>query len=272
MAKPSIFSRDYEKKMRRRKRRFFLLFFLIIVIVLGIFLKVSFSDTDFSQVKDKIQAWIDSDKIEEPNNEEENKVVEEENKVNEEEKEEEVKEENKYIDLTINEDRIIKVIYSENNGEKIFMNISEESDMTGLQYDISPSKKLMLVTDERQNVYLFNTNGEKRDITRASYVSQNGDVYLKDNILQGYEGYVWQEQVKFIDDNKIAYVSQLPYFGSAATNKYVWVYDILNNIESCLWGYTGTSINIGTVVEGKGLQINIDGIQYYINSDGHIIQ
>ena len=65
MAKPSIFSRDYERKMRKRRRRIFLIVFLVIILVGGIFIKMNMKNFDYSELKAKIQAWVDSDKIEE---------------------------------------------------------------------------------------------------------------------------------------------------------------------------------------------------------------
>lgn len=276
MAKPSIFSRDYERKMRKRRRRFLLMILLIVVIVVGVFLKFKAQDIDFSEIKSKMQAWVDSDRIEEEskdNKKDKEEIKVEKDKDKEENTEEDIKEEKeKSLELSLSDGSIINVNYIEKDGEKLFEGISEGTDMTNKEYNISPSKKQILVKDTKQNISLFDISGNSKDITRVSYTSQAGDVFLKDTILQSYEGYVWQEQPKFIDENLVAYVSQLPYFGSAATNKYIWIYDITNNTENCLWGYTGTNIVVGNLVDTKGLEVNIDGVQYYLNAQGQLTQ
>ena len=62
MAKPSIFSRDYEKKMKRRKRRITIGIILILLVVVVAFVKFQLPNIDFTQVKAKIQAWVDTGK------------------------------------------------------------------------------------------------------------------------------------------------------------------------------------------------------------------
>ena len=61
MAKTSIFSRDYERKKRKRKRRITLIIVLLVLIGGGIFIKLNFSKIDFGEIKEKLQAWVDSD-------------------------------------------------------------------------------------------------------------------------------------------------------------------------------------------------------------------
>ena len=275
MAKPSIFSRDYERKMKKRRRRILLIILLIVVIVVGVFLKFKVQDIDFSEIKNKMQAWVDSDKIEEKSDvDEKDKEDKEDIKDNKEDdtQEETKKEEEKTLELALSDGSTINVNYTEKDGDKLFKGISQETDMTNKEYNISPSKKQILIKDTKQNITLFNIDGNSKDITRVSYTSQAGNVFLKDTILQNYQGYIWQGQPKFIDENLVAYISQLPYFGSAATNKYIWIYNIANNTENCLWGYTGTNIVVGNLVETKGLEINIDGVQYYLNAQGQLIQ
>ena len=261
--------------MKKRRRRILLMILLIVVIVVGVFLKFKVQDIDFSEIKSKMQAWVDSDKIEEKSDADEKDKEEKEDIKDNKEKdtqEETKKEKEKTLELALSDGSTINVNYTEKDGDKLFKGISQETDMTNKEYNISPSKKQILIKDTKQNITLFNIDGNSKDITRASYTSQAGNVFLKDTILQNYQGYIWQEQPKFIDENLVAYISQLPYFRSAATNKYIWIYDIANNTENCLWGYTGTNIVVGNLVETKGLEINIDGVQYYLNAQGQLIQ
>ena len=270
MAKPSIFSRDYERKMRKRRRRIFLIVFLVIILVGGIFIKMNMKNFDFSELKAKIQAWVDSDKIEEIPDE---AVVDKEDKEDIEEKQE-VKEEPQkiYQDLSFEDGTVKKIEIEEIDGVKKFVGFDETADMTGFQYDISPSRNLVVILDQNQNTYLFDINGTMTNITRGSYTSQGGDVFPKESILQSYVEYIWAQQPKFIDDTKIAYVSQLPYFGDAALMKYIWIYDLTSNIENCLWNNSGTDITMGVINPEKGLEVSIDGVVYYIAANGYVIQ
>ena len=65
MAKPSIFSRDYERKMKKRKKRVILTIIIIaLIVVCGVF-KFIISDLDFSNLRARLQAWVDSGKTQE---------------------------------------------------------------------------------------------------------------------------------------------------------------------------------------------------------------
>ena len=269
LAKPSIFSRDYEKKMRKRKRRIITTIILVIVVVIGVFLKFELKNIDFSNMRQKIQAWVDSGKPEEKTKDNSNENKDQEQKTNEKENEKDVVEKDKEMELVVSDTLTVKVKYSEEDGTKKFLSIDNN---TNISYDISPSGDKIIIEDDNQNVILFNVNGDKQDITKQSYTSQSGSVFMKNDILQSYEGYIWHEQVKFIDDSNIVYVSQLPYFGSAATNKYLWIYNIDGMTETCLWNYYGANIVVGNIDVEKGINVNIDNNNYYLKPDGSVTQ
>ena len=271
MAKPSIFSRDYKKKMRKRKRRIILTIILAIIVVIGVFVKFELKKIDFSNMRDRIQAWVDSGKPEEKSkddskDEEKNKQQEETDKKQDEHKD---VEEDKEMDLVVSDTLTVKAKYSEEDGNKKFISLEDKDNV---KYDIAPSMDKVIIVDENQNIILFNINGDKQDITKQSYTSQSGSVFMKNDIMQSYEGYIWHEQVRFIDDSNIVYVSQLPYFGSASTNKYLWIYNIDAMTETCLWNYYGSNVTVGDVDTEKGIKINIDNNIYYIKSDGSVTQ
>lgn len=267
MAKPSIFSRDYEKKMKRRKRRIILTIVLILVVGIGVLLKFKLDDIDFSNLKNKIQAWVDSDK---PKEEIEEKK--EDNIVVEEEKKEDIIEEEKYIDFNLENNGILKAEYIEENNLKEFTKIEPSSNINNLEYDISPMKDKIIIKDKNQNLYLCDLDGNVKNITKTSYTSGAGDVFLKDDILARDANYIWHSQIKFIDNSNIVYVSSLPYFGASAVSRYLWIYNVDNSTENCLWNYTGAEIVFGNIVMDKGLEVKIDGTQYYLNSSGSLIQ
>ena len=62
MAKHSIFSRDYERKMKRKRRRSILIISAVVLIVILSFIKFEVINMDFSNFKQRLQAWVDSGK------------------------------------------------------------------------------------------------------------------------------------------------------------------------------------------------------------------
>ena len=130
----------------------------------------------------------------------------------------------------------------------------------------------MIVMDTNQNLYLLNVDGSLKDVTKKEYISTSKQTFPKDKMLAAYEGYIWNSIPSFIDEKTIIYVSQLPYFGAAATHKYVWIKNLTNNTDKTLWKTKGMDIQIGEVVPEKGITVTIDGNIKYINAAGVISQ
>ena len=266
LAKPSIFSRDYEKKMKRRRRRTLITILILVIVSIIVFFKFYLKDTNFSEFRSNIQAWIDSDKPKE----EVTDIAEEEEKKTTEVTEEKVQEPQKtYIDLNLANGVILKCEYIETNGDKKFVAID---GVDGVEFTISPSQKQILITDKNQDLKLFNIDGVMKDVTKKSYVSQAGGVFPKEDILKDNPTYLWHSQARFIDETRIAYVSQMPYFGEAAVNKYIWIYDTVNAEENAIWNLQGPDTKLGEVEPTKGIAATINGLEYFINGDGVVTQ
>lgn len=239
---------------------------LVILVAGGLLIKFKLAPIDLSEVRAKIQAWVDSDKPKEDIEEEE---VEEEPK---EEVEEEIvaTPEKKTLDLVLSDTITIKAEYEEKDGKKQFLNIEPYE---GVTFDISPSKEEILLVDDKQNIKVFNFNNEVKDATKYEYISTAGQSFPKESILTTTPEYIWSEQVRFISEDKIIFVSQLPFFGATATSKYVWVKSIADGSEQVLWNLKGTEVSVGEMVQDKGINISIDGNNaFYINSDGAVVQ
>ena len=269
MAKPSIFSRDYEKRMRKRRIRITLIVLVIIGVVFSLLFKFKIQNIDFGNLKDRIQAWVDTGKPEEELNDSSEEAIEESDNT-----ESEVKVPEKLMmDLNVSEGVVVKAEYIEENGEKKFVNIEP---VDGITYDISPSGKQILITDSSQNLKLFNVDGTEKDVTKVSYISGAGTTFTKEQTLLGTPEYLWHSQVRFVDETRIAYISQLPYFGSSATNKYVWLADVTNApeqmTERVIWELKATDIAFGELVPEKGLQVIENGVTFYLNGDGVVSQ
>ena len=61
MGKPSIFSREYEKKMKKRRRNILIISLAIVLVISVLIIKVVCNPIDYRNIKGNIQAWIDSD-------------------------------------------------------------------------------------------------------------------------------------------------------------------------------------------------------------------
>lgn len=262
MRKPSIFSSDYNKKMK--KRRIVLSISIILIIVVGgISVTLIKSNINFADIRNEIQAWIDSDN--------QGEIVDLDN-----EKPENIEQidttqpevpKGKLLELPISEGRMAKVEYEEINGEKKIKEVNSIPE--NIYYNISPSKKLILFIDEMQNIKLYNTNGEMIDLTNENYTSKNGEKFTKQWALSTYKDYVWHKDAKFIDDNKIAYISSVPYFGNNL-DKYVWIVDVDKKNYTTLWSLKGKDVLLGDVKDNR-LEVTIDGSVKYIDTTGNIV-
>ncbi|MGN0026953.1 MAG: hypothetical protein ACI33I_08130 [Clostridium sp.] len=265
MRKPSIFSRDYERLMRKRRKRIAIISILGVLVIGILFLKMAMNSINMETLRSKVQSWIDED------NEE---IQDNTNKTNEENKQEEtVKEEApkepeiKTIDLIVREGIILKAEYEESNGVVKFKGIKDAP--SNIYYTLNQDKNLILTIDENQDMKIFNVNTKEANITKDKYVAPNGEVFNKSSVLQTYNGYLWNVEAKFITNTKVAYISNVPYFGYDL-NKYIWVVDLNDNSHKTLWNSKGKEIKLGEIKE-KGLEVTIDGNVKYINSNGELI-
>lgn len=268
MGKPSIFSKDYEKKMRKRRKRIIItsIFIVLILLIGAVSVKLTISKVDMQEVRNSLQAWIDSDKND--INKDEYASIDIDNEENKEEIVEAPKEpEAKTKELKINDKVVLKAEYENIDGEDKFKTIQNLPE--NYQYDINKKKNMIIVLDDDQNIKLFNINGKEVNITKDSYTAPNGEVFNKDTVLKTYENYLWHKDIKFISDTKVAYISNVPYFGYDL-NKYIWIIDLSNNNHITLWNSKSKNITFGNLEE-KGLKVNIDGNEKFLNSDGNLI-
>ena len=277
MAKPSIFSRDYERKMKKRKKRVILTIIIIALIVVCVAFKFIISDLDFSNVRAKLQAWVDSGKTQED--------LDKEALVDNKDKNEDIKPETstvsvktdesqkKELNLKISDEIILKASYEEKDGKKQFTNIEK---MEGYDFDISPSKEKVIVSTPTQDLKLFNVDGSEKIITKGVHTSTKGTKFLKDDILKQIPNFIWCNQPRFIDDKMIIYISELPYLGNGLVDKYVWLKDTEsfespeNPNDTNVYGIVGSDIKIGSINQEKGIEVTANGTVYYVNANGEV--
>lgn len=275
MGKPSIFSREYEKKMKRRKRNAIIFSIAIVLVMSSLIIKVVCNPIDYTNIKKNIQAWIDSDTT---NGSEQTEIASEQiETTNDEEvtdknsiKEESEKASEQSIDIPLVSGNIAKAIYvDDNQGGKIFKTLNTTD--TGVSFSISPSSKQLIVTDTNLVITLYNIDGTSKIVSKDEYISSSGGVFKKEAAIQAQPGYLWNANPKFINEDKIIFVSNRPYFGSAALKQYLWMTDINTNQDKVFWELAGTNIEIGEKEE-KGIKVTIDGKIYFIDINGNYIQ
>lgn len=264
MKKPSIFSKDYEKIMRKRKRKRIVIGILSICII-GI-LVTEVANYDFSKLKDRLQAWVDEDKEKYVGDQ----LVDTDESIGSTEVEEPVVEEvpsEKYLDVTIS-DTPISFKIKEENSQILIESVKEVPENYYIY--IGNNGKDAVVLDPNQNINIVYASGEIKNVTLAQYIGPDGEVYIKDNIRNLYQGYIWHSTPVQISEKKVAYITNIPYFGYNL-NKYISIIDIDSNTHSTIWASKATEIVFEQMNE-KGLEVNIDGNLRYVTSNGELIQ
>jgi len=274
MKKPSMFSKNYDKEIKRRKK---IIILLIIVPIIGLSI---FLSTDFSGLLNKSK---DNKKTEE--------VVKEQS---DSKKPEDLQAETKLkaaaalkAKATLKAEADLKanaeggtLIATMPNGEKISIEcnvIAGEKNIKGvlnnkdILYDISPSKKAIVMQSKKsQDLLYFDINKISKDITKKVHISSKNESFPKLQKLNESPNYVWSINPKFIDEDNIAYVSELPWMNEKAL-QYIWKIDLKSNIHMQAKPASGTKITFGKITS-MGLEANVDGKTMYVNSSGKVTQ
>ncbi|MFD3156247.1 hypothetical protein ACFIJ5_05220 [Haloimpatiens sp. FM7330] len=267
MGKPSMFSKNYEKSMKRRKKRILITIIIICILIISVLTYIFFNNGKIfkfiSNSEDKITSIKSSNTInnEGKMNQKSNEVKSSKNKVQDSMGKDE------YFKVTINGVNI-KVIYEVKDGNKL---IKEVKDLPNedMYYEISPTKKAILVYQQNmQKMFYVDDEGSIKDISKEKYVSSKGTIFKRKNIIENNKDYVWCEKARFINDNVIAFVSELPWVGGK-NNKFIW----FGNIQSMNYKYVrnknGKDIEFKSLTD-KGLETQIDGDTYYIDENGRV--
>lgn len=273
MGKPSIFSKEYEKKMKRRRIRNFILVVVCVLVVCSIAFKEvlgnSFNSINVSirNVFTKSEVNKDAKKTNEEVKQEGNEAKKEETK---ETAKETVKEEKKEesVEVQIGNGAKVLVSYELKNGEKNFSSINPGNSV--VSYSISPSNKKVVIFDEKnQNIYLVNENKEYKDISMKKYTTSSGDFTIDKNTqLTTNPSYIWHSLPKFVDEAHVAYMSQLPWLNKE--DKYLWILDLNNLSYAVNYNIQGKISGLGNLVD-KGLEVKLDnGETKYLQPNGTI--
>ncbi|WP_125152848.1 hypothetical protein [Clostridium rectalis] len=262
MGKPSIFSKDYERRMKKRRRRIIILVVVIVAVCLGAWLfGKGIIKSWVSNIKKNSSSKKQSQDIK--NNSDKKPIVAD----NKQEKEKKNKIEGYEVKLSNGE--TIKIMYEDKNGSKKFKYIAPKESK--INYDISPTGNGAIVYDEKmQKIIYVNIDGKISDVGNTKYISTDGSVVItREEQVKTKPDYVWCTMPKFIDDNNVAYITQLPWF--ERSTKYVWVVNVQNNNHINIQNISGEEIKIDKLVD-KGLTIIADGKTCYLKANGEVAE
>jgi hypothetical protein len=269
VGKPSIFSREYKRRMRKRRRK--------ILSVIGILVVISIIMLSSEFFKSWVQSGLNAvknskqdaksiltgkkDNTAEKDNESTEtlpETVEDEPEKNEEEK---PKLEEKFYEVKLKNGSNVRILYEENGEGKKLKQAQGDSD---IYFDISPEFKNMILWDKAsQDMMLVSADGANKDVTKQFYKTNNTkQIIQKENQLKKRPDYIWCATPRFISEDAIAYVSQLPLISRYVNS--IWVYEIQKDNHRQIF-YSGSSANIefnnfnngalNVVVDGKPKKI-----------------
>ncbi|OFI06266.1 hypothetical protein CLOACE_11870 [Clostridium acetireducens DSM 10703] len=255
MAKPSIFSKDYEKKMKKRRIRIVVTIIVVCVVsILGIL-----------KINKKVKNLSEKNKVNINNNVNDNKNVETVKKNPVKDKNNDKKQNLKYT-YTLSTGENLDINYEDKNGVKKFTNVT--SSRKDLVYSINLSQTGIVIYDSKpQKIIYMDINGNAQDITKNDYVDSAGNVFSKEQQLSQNPNYIWCSSPKFIDDENVAYISYLPWFNK--TTQYIWIVNIKNKEHIYVQSISGDNIKLDKVTD-KGITIVVDGNTFFLKGDASV--
>lgn len=256
----SIFSGKYQKKQRRQK---FFKGLGFTVLVLGIL---------FLIFRNPIMAKVEKVKsdIAEENQQKEELI----NSITETPVSEAVEtpvaletpvEENSTLTMVLPAGKTLDLLTVEENGENVFAPLELPETYEG---DISPSKKLVTILDkETQELYLMDNQGTITDITYKIYKNNKGYTESKESIMTRVPGFVWGTNPKFLDEDTVVYLSQLPWFDE---RRFLYIVELNPLSHRNMQSVKGVEIKLQSLTE-KGLQYETDGKTFFLTPDYKIV-
>ena len=267
MKKNSIFSREYEKKIRRKRFAILsivLIFFTVLVCYIVNFSRVNnyVKNVYYSLVTKEKHKFVDNkfnEEIEDNKNSvEENKqdnAVE--NKVNE-----NTGSNNTYYEVLLEGDIKLKIPYTLDKNVVQYVNVDLNDNnqfANNFRFDVSPKKDKILIEDIiNQNIYILDSTFNLKKIDPEFFYSNSAaSRFYKKDVLTKYENYFWYSSPRFIDDNTLIYISNLPWFGK--NQQYIWKTDLsdIENISHSMTSVSGENITFEELTE-EGIKVNIN--------------
>lgn len=258
MGKPSIFSKDYEQRMKRRRINITL--FILIVISASFFGIRYYLDKNNINIAFKIP-WSkittgENKKDKSENNNEKKEEVPKPEKTDEEEKNNIAFFEYKALDGSI-----YKIEYN----KSIRQITGIKSDASIPLFDISKDNTKIVFEDRLAgDIIVMDIDGAYKKINSDSYNSKStGIVIRKDEMIKRDPKYIWAAKPHFTMDGGVVFVSRLPYIQGESL--YLWYIGTNGNMR-LIGKITDNMDNITYegFTEDNALRINIDNSVYYL--------
>lgn len=263
MKRTSIFSREYEKKIR--KKRFTILFIVLIFSFSIVYYIINFSQFN-NYVKNIYYSILirdyDRDIKNQENLNEESKDVSliENNEIKNKHSDGEFEIENldylkHEVELTNGEK--FNILYKK--GDKVeYLDLQSELSESYI-VDVSPNKSRILIENlNTQDVYMIDENFNLLKLDPEFFYSNSaGSRFYKNDILNTYGNYSWYKNARFLNDSTVIYVSNLPWFGK--DEEYIWKTDVedINDIKHFMTTVGGVNISFQELTE-EGIKVNIN--------------
>lgn len=255
MAKTSIFSQKYDKKRRQKKR---IIKLALVLLFLGILFPLF--RTPIMDKVNKVKQDITDENlvIETPENNEEPIVAETPVETPVEKK--------IFTSFTLEEDTLISFEMEENETGLVFK-VPEVNE--GYEVDLSKDRTKILILDrDSQELYLAKANGEYENITYRIYKSSKGYTESKESILRRKPDFIWAEQPRFLDEDTVVYMSQLPWFDE---RKFLYIVELDPLSHRNFQSVFGTDVVLKELNE-TGLAYEKAGETYYFTPEYKIIK
>lgn len=269
MKKPSMFSKHYEKEKKKR-RKIILIVIIIPIIGLSIFLTTDFKGLLNKGINMKNSMFVNKSKDKEKNTAgTQNKSEEVTKQTNSDKlKALQAKAKNETFIVSLSDGQKISIQYTVKATKKAIKGIANSKDIS---YDISPSKKAVIIQSKKNQDFLYvDVNKVSKDITKKIYESSKNKPFSKKNKLEISPNYVWSITPKFINEDNIAYVSELPWMNEKAT-QYIWKVNIKTNTHMQIQSISGKKINFKNITS-KGLETIVDGNTVYVTALGETLK
>lgn len=269
MAKPSMFSKNYDQQMKRRK--------LNVVLLVLILISMAFYGGRYYLKKNNIKLF-DYKKFQVKN-----KVKEKDNVVKKEEKKVPPKVNDKNNNVTNAQNTQAQFyVYKRKDSKEVNINYTVNGtikEITGITdvsnevtYDISQDKQRIVFDDNSAGtIVMADANGTFSTISREEYVSKSsGDVYKKDNVIARNPWFIWATKPHFTTEGNVVYLSHLPYIKKNG-NLYLWVVkpDGTGHKKVTKLNSDITKIIYGNFNENGNLEITSGDKTYFISKDGY---
>ncbi len=269
MGKPSIFSKEYERRKKQRRKRIAFLVLLIVIASFGLLYwsPVSKFFTE-SQLYKELQAKYKDNQntsIAENKENKENTSSLSSNKDQNTQKETEKKVEEKYFEIKLPDGSNARAVYEQSDSIIKFKFLTGNDKAS---FDISPSGKKMIILDgTTQDLMELSIDNSVKDLTYKVYTTKNKSKIYKDKTIAKDPQFIWHGTPKYINEDNIAYISQMPWFKKEL---YIWIVDSKTNSHKYVKNVVGKEITFGNVTD-KGLEVTIDGAKKIMTPEGNAI-